>query len=231
MGSSGLCSICKPCRNNTNSQRSFPRRSSGVKACGACQETQGVRQFHSNKQAPDGLASMCKRCAIQKARMWCESNSERTRKSQRMSYLRNRPARLIAAKKWAGKHPERVREIRRRWDRAHPEVVNANTRQHRARKRGVPGFHTAEDIRRLYVEQRKRCYYCGKLLRGRYHVDHKIPLARTELNPTNWPDNLALACGICNRSKGSMTVEEFIGYRTRRGLNVRSSLHSTWRTA
>jgi 5-methylcytosine-specific restriction endonuclease McrA len=51
------------------------------------------------------------------------------------------------------------------------------------RKRGDPrhqagGWHTSEDVERLYDEQGGCCFYCGKKLNAEYDLDHKIPLSR-----------------------------------------------------
>lgn len=46
--------------------------------------------------------------------------------------------------------------------------------------------------------------------KGEYHVDHIIPLSR---NGTNWPDNLALACQLCNLSKNNHLLHEWEAIR------------------
>jgi 5-methylcytosine-specific restriction endonuclease McrA len=62
----------------------------------------------------------------------------------------------------------------------------------------------------LYRRQRGRCLYCANPLRGKYQIDHKVPVSR---GGSSWPENLALACGGCNRSKRNRTAEEFLAQR------------------
>lgn len=57
------------------------------------------------------------------------------------------------------------------------------------------------------------CAYCSTPLMGspevpRTNIDHVIPKA---LGGSNKIENLVLACAPCNRAKGALTVEEFIG--------------------
>jgi 5-methylcytosine-specific restriction endonuclease McrA len=57
----------------------------------------------------------------------------------------------------------------------------------------------------MVQDQQDVCAYCESALNRNYHVDHMIPLSREGRN--DW-SNLAVTCGSCNRSKGTMTVEE-----------------------
>jgi Protein of unknown function (DUF1376)/HNH endonuclease len=50
------------------------------------------------------------------------------------------------------------------------------------------------------------CVYCGKIAEP-LHLDHIIPWVR---GGTNSVDNLCVACGPCNQSKGSKTLEEWM---------------------
>ena len=52
----------------------------------------------------------------------------------------------------------------------------------------------------LELMQHGRCLYCGmRPRRSRLEIDHRVPLAK---GGTDGLDNLALACGPCNRRKG-----------------------------
>jgi 5-methylcytosine-specific restriction endonuclease McrA len=51
----------------------------------------------------------------------------------------------------------------------------------------------------------RRCHYCGAAENGKtLHRDHFVPRSR---NGPSQPDNLVLACGGCNSTKGSRTFE------------------------
>lgn len=68
----------------------------------------------------------------------------------------------------------------------------------RARKRGVSGRYTADQIENLYLMQQKKCACCRKQLNGKFHRDHKTPLA---LGGSNDITNIELLCAKCNMAK------------------------------
>ena len=76
------------------------------------------------------------------------------------------------------------------------------------------GSHSSEEVRAMLRDQGAVCAYCMAPLDGGYHVDHMIPLSRGGRN--DWT-NLAITCGACNLSKGTMTVEELFTVRLGRG--------------
>ena len=78
----------------------------------------------------------------------------------------------------------------------------------RAKKRNAEGFYTNDDIEVQYRSQSGKCWHCGKQLKGKYEVDHLIPLDK---GGTNWPNNIVCACRKCNRSKGAKLTIEWNG--------------------
>lgn len=76
----------------------------------------------------------------------------------------------------------------------------------RRRKGRREDWFTISDLEELLVQQRSRCYYCGKKLPDNYHADHKIPLSR---GGKNTKFNIALTCPKCNLRKHTLTAEEF----------------------
>jgi len=96
------------------------------------------------------------------------------------------------------------------WRRANPECANAQGRNKRAYKAAAEGFHTAADIRALWLKQGKRCAVpncCHPISdvtgsKDKYHVDHIIPLKpESGIAGTNWPDNLQILCPTHNMQK------------------------------
>src|SRR5260221_3346101 len=90
----------------------------------------------------------------------------------------------------------------------------------RARKRAALGTHTVAQIREQLKRQHYRCYYlrCGqaKFPKGKsaaygyhFHIEHIIPLSRTEHNPRNDMSNIVLACESCNTSKNNKLPHEW----------------------
>ena len=90
----------------------------------------------------------------------------------------------------------------RAWDQANPERRAAHSQKRRALKRNAEGSHTHTDITNLIQTQDSKCVYCQIDLilhgKGRYHLDHRLPLS---LGGSNYPSNLQLLCPICNSSK------------------------------
>lgn len=60
----------------------------------------------------------------------------------------------------------------------------------------------------LYHRDNGRCYICDEEVGFEdMHLDHVVPLAR---GGHNRPDNLRVACQMCNTAKGSMMLSEYL---------------------
>ena len=79
---------------------------------------------------------------------------------------------------WAKANPDRVRELKSSWDKAHPEDKKAHTTNRRARLRNADGKHTATEVKTLFTEQNGLCAICRVELKHDYHKDHMIALSR-----------------------------------------------------
>lgn len=127
--------------------------------------------------------------------------------------------------KWQQTHPDKVREMARRYAKENPEKKAAQSRkwveenpdryrfnqrcaQHRRRVRkheGSDGTATREFMAKLYASV--TCYYCGwPTLRTRRTAEHKTPVVRGGAHSS---DNLVMACRRCNLRKGTRTEEEY----------------------
>lgn len=104
------------------------------------------------------------------------------------------------------KFPEKSREKARQYRLAYPERVAAWSRNRKARKKLAEGFHTAEDIQRIYQEQSGKCAYCKVKVGKKFHVDHIVSLAK---GGSNWPANLQIACAVCNSRKQARDPLEY----------------------
>lgn len=97
---------------------------------------------------------------------------------------------------------QRVKKMRQ----ADPEYHRAHNRARRAKAQSSLGRHTSKGIRLLLSSQKGLCWYCGKHVGNKYHVDHRIPLAR---GGSNEPENLCITCPACNLSKGAKLPHEW----------------------
>ena len=115
----------------------------------------------------------------------------------RRMYARRKDDYKRRVKEWRGKNRQRKR---------------ANDRTRKARLKGTNGAHTAADVRRQYIAQDGRCFWCRRLVGVDYpsfHVDHLIPLNR---GGTNWPWNIVLACPRCNCARHDKMPLEWAPY-------------------
>ncbi len=86
-----------------------------------------------------------------------------------------------------------------------PEYNRIAHSKRKARKLANGGSHTAQELLKLFKEQKSRCYYCGKKLTD-WHQEHKIPLSRGGSDNIS---NIVISCPPCNWRKKDKTEEEF----------------------
>ena len=181
--------ICKECLK-IKRRNSIPY-AKDTKICVKCKEEKSVKEFNKNY---NGYMDRCKLCE----KIYREENYEAIKQRR----LINRKPKT-----------EKQKAKQRQWKRENKEKVASNARNRRARLYKLEGHHTADDIEKIYLEQLGRCPYCFSYLHEEgYHVDHKIPVARDELKPTNYAYNLQLLCVTCNTIKNAKTPEEFLAY-------------------
>lgn len=221
----GLLARCKVCERAEGKAR----RAADIDAARARGRAQYKKHRKKISAARKAAYAANPEPAKARARRWKEEHPEQNREYQRD--YRERPGmreeNRIRSLAWTSAHRDLTRERSRRWFKDNPERSRAQGHTKRARKRAVPGSHTAEDVLRIYKRQKGLCFYCRAPLHGTYHVDHKTPLSRTELNPTNDPKNICCACPKCNVQKRDMTAKEFRRFLTEskrafaeRGLHV-----------
>lgn len=79
----------------------------------------------------------------------------------------------------------------------HPEKIRARAHRKRAREINLNSHsdYTEQDIQLQYQSQKGLCWWCGKPLKGKYHIDHRIPLTR---GGNNTARNICLTHAKCN---------------------------------
>jgi 5-methylcytosine-specific restriction endonuclease McrA len=180
----GLASWCKQCKKELESQRriakGIPQKRAplvvgGNKECLKCGDIKPIVLFPASSRGRMGKGPYCKPC-----------NKQYHKEHQK------RPERREATRRATQKYRDGNRA---RWRFLH----RCNMQLRRARMRKVDtGLVTHEVLERLYSTE--VCNYCGECTPiSNRTCDHVIPISRGGLHH---PDNLVMACGSCNSSKG-----------------------------
>lgn len=223
----GRQSACRTCYYDKTRSAKYKEklwlREHGLKRCSRCKKVRAFTEFYENRHMQDGLQSRCKVC-IRAIRSPDTVQRERLRKmglkecivchqilvfSAFNRFVRSADGRTSYCRQCS-------KDLGRIWAQNNPLKVRIQARIRHARKNDVPGTFDEEDIHTLYKKQRGECIYSeddpecvGDLAEG-FHIDHIIPISRTELNPTNHMENLQLLCPHCNLAKGNKTHQEFL---------------------
>mgnify|MGYP001562943930 CR=1 FL=1 len=88
----------------------------------------------------------------------------------------------------------------KRWYHNNKEAAYALVHKRRAQLSGGGGTYTENDIIGLLIKQRFRCVLCNKVIVGRFHRDHIIPISK---GGSNYISNIQLLCPPCNLSKSN----------------------------
>ncbi len=206
-------------------------RKDGLKRCQHCHEWKpnNASYFNRSKYRNDGLSGKCKECSAaddkalyranpekyhERAKSWVERNQDRHRETRRIYTQRYRiehsEQERAKLRRYREIHRDEINARRREQTQTQPEKMRKYTHNRRARLRNAAGNWTQSDIRSQVVAQtdkkgRLHCWWCSKVIE-KYHIDHRIPLAR---GGSNKPDNLCLACEHCNTSKGAKLPHEW----------------------
>mgnify|MGYP001569388977 CR=1 FL=1 len=220
------------------------KRQGNKKRCSKCRKRRAISCFSKSCNRPDGFHPTCKSCVhdryvadrqriIRRVRGYQLNHKVERRAYMRRYYEENKelwdasrkdPARQPYIQMYRLAYYERNQEALRAAARQryteNPGLWRAYGAARRARMKAVPGRFGPGDITMLFESQRGLCFYCGIPLVGSFDIDHKIPLARTELRPTNWPANLCCVCRRCNNQKKKRTADEYLVYWREHGLPI-----------
>lgn len=181
----------------------------GTRTCTKCQERLPRTAFHKDKTASDGLRAMCKKCRIDKVKVWYKENIDDRRIFARKRRLVNGDA----ARQKDNERYERDREKR---------IALATEHSHRRKARKLNTVvEKGISVLSLKKKHGTKCHYCQKEMDftkgvGRKFnndmatIEHLIPLSR---GGEHTFANTVLACRFCNISRGAKSQEDFEEYR------------------
>lgn len=182
---------------------------SPTKQCIRCGETKPLDEgFPRNRRRKDGRDSVCRECHRIANAIYRSSHAEHEKLRQAKYRAENPEKRRGSLARWVKANPERSKALHDAFLEAHPGYERLTRARRRARLANADGSHTIEDIQKQYVRQHGRCYYCGKDVGEKYHVDHVMPLAK---GGSNGPENLVIACPQCNHQKKDKLPVDFCG--------------------
>lgn len=190
-----------------------------TKLCCVCFRKLPLNNFYKKKRSFDGLMYSCKECTLkmqkvnkQKYRMKNKSKillwNREYQRNKRISDPHFVERQRIACKNYYYSHKEELNKKRIIYSRENP-IGRAINFRHQNKRNGIilqfPKISLAE-LHELYKQSKDRCYYCGKILNGKFEYDHYIPLAK---DGKHLIDNLRISCKKCNRSKRDKMPEVF----------------------
>jgi 5-methylcytosine-specific restriction endonuclease McrA len=129
-------------------------------------------------------------------REWYKANRENLRMKSALYYQENRDRVLANVRNYVRANPDKVRLLGR---------VKAHRRRIRLDAAGGENY-TRQDIERIYKLQRGCCAACKKKLNGKYHIDHRMPVAK---GGNNTKENIDLLCPPCNQRKSAKLPHVF----------------------
>lgn len=148
--------------------------------------------------------------------MWHAEHREEDKEYRTRYNTEHHEKRLISGRRYRAEHREERNEKTRQYRRTDRGRIMHRTHENnrRVRKLLIGGTLTVEQIQEKMKAQRYRCYYCQKHFEkcnGKYlfHLEHTIPLSRTEHNPRHDINYVVLSCSPCNLKKNNRLPHEF----------------------
>jgi len=108
------------------------------------------------------------------------------------------------SRQWGVEHYEEQIAYKRQWRAENRDKYRAMRRRRKARVKGA-SFVGLVDEAAIYELYNNCCVYCGS--RDNLTLDHIVPLSK---GGKHISENLLVACGSCNSSKGAKLLEEWI---------------------
>ena len=126
-----------------------------------------------------------------------------------------------ARKRWRENHPDRVREINRRWARNQAPENRARWNHYNRERRMKDGalLQSPEDLSYSSILLLDPCSYCQSTLE--ITIDHIVPIVLG--GDSKW-DNLTASCKSCNSSKNSSPLLLFLLRRCQESDKEKSRL-------
>lgn len=142
----------------------------------------------------------CVACTLVKTTKWREENSAKFKASQRKWYAANRNEQIARCKGFREANPELIKNIQATYGRKNRDKINAKTAKRNAAKlSATPTWGNEFFIKEAYHLAKIR----EKMLGGKWHVDHIVPLQSKLVCGLHVENNLQVIPQFANLSKNN----------------------------
>ena len=162
----------------------------------------------THKGYPLGCRQPCRACGKIMDKKQYKAHKEHRSAMKKISYQIHREDHIIVSRKWRKDHKEQHSAMLKEWRRKNPIKSRLYTHDRRAKIKETGGFCTKTDIERQLEGQKGRCWWCRKILRGKYEIDHRVPIAK---RGPHLPANIVISCVTCNKAKHDKLPQDWIG--------------------
>lgn len=177
--------ICKKCPEvGPQPENSF---NPGRNICKKCRKKDNQKWYAEHREENNS-----------KRRQWHLDHKEYANKESKRRYQENREQRQLSQRQWNATHREHMRAYHKEYRASHrTEILESNARR-RALRRNAP-LSEFIDRNGIYDRDSGKCHLCHrKVSRGKFHLDHLIPLFHGGPHIT---ENVAIAHPRCNLSR------------------------------
>jgi 5-methylcytosine-specific restriction endonuclease McrA len=183
----------------------------GYKVCSKCGVDRPVSDYYREPKKNDGLSYACRGCTLIRSTEWAERNQGRRRETdqkKRIRYLADGRDRTYA-RRWRARHPNHYKEYYRRNFERDRDKLWLRDQRRRARLAGLPWNFSKEDKADVMEMFEHECAFCGSV--NELTMEHVVPVDRRDvLNPGTVRGNIIPLCKLCNDSKGTKLLEEYL---------------------
>lgn len=191
----------------TNAERAFRRDMAGygLKWCSGCAAFLPIGMFGKDNRRADGTDSRCLKCCTKRVARYKAANRDKVRESDARHRAANPDKARERNARYRAANPDKARESTARYARANPESARARERRRRARKAAVESrpYNEAD----VFAAYNWACCFCGNPATD---IEHFRPISK---GGPDAAENLLVACGPCNSSKGARDPLEFLASR------------------
>lgn len=132
------------------------------------------------------------------------NNPEKHKEIARKTYYKNREKILLRNREWAEKHPEKMREMKGKWDRSHRDHKRLDTIKYREKKKQLIHKYTLQEWKEKLVKTTGICPMCNKYVGiEKLTLDHIIPVSKAPMGFVYSIDDVQPLCKECNSKKNN----------------------------